>query len=686
MEGLIVDGYKILEFKGQGQFGTVYICKKDSNLYAIKIFHLDYVAREFKINGKNNRIKREIEALKRVKCKNTINYVDDGYFENNNQKYVYVIMEIAEGIELKEYIENNDLSISDIICISNQILDALECIHKNNIIHRDLKPQNICINSNKEIKLLDFGLSKVIDFTSITYTGQPIGSPIYMSPEQIKDSKHIDYRADYYAFGIILFQMISKKFPYTVNSKEELYYKILNERPISIMQYVPTVPNFIDNLINSLLEKDVYKRPISIEKIRELLNTNTNNISSNELITFEPNFYLRLYNESTILKEFYNSGNIIENGIFPINLQTKQNGVLTQLVKKNINFMLDPATIRLTYDTFSEVKGLLDLPYCPQGYDKYEIRDFEDITKKKEYVKLVVEEQLKYDSNYIVAPFHASNNSSFVSIKGDVTETWFTLDIKLLKETHEFMVNNHIDRKLVMGICIKKDILTTSSEREYFLNVLTSLPVDMYVVYVDTIDYNSNPSEIYNYMKSLLNLQAFSKKPVIAGRINSSYGLVLSALGLAGFESGASRFESYYEELYSEKSQSYNMYVTYYIPKLLKTISISRKDPSKLLGILDSEVGNELKCDCPYCKNKKIEEILQEKNCRLHFLYNRNKEINDLRLLSSSDRMNYMSNNIDSAIQYYQKLSPVFKSNDWEYLKKLQRIMPDIIKDLECMK
>lgn len=681
MEGLIIDGYEIIKYVGKGQFGTVYICKKDSNEYAMKIFNLEYVLTEYNMHGESNRIRNEIEALKRVKHKNTINYIDDGSFENNNQKYIYVIMEQAKGIELKKYLNEKHIELNDAICIVNQILDALDCIHKNNIIHRDLKPQNIFIDENKNIKVLDYGLSKIIDFTSITSTGETIGSPIYMSPEQLVDSKHIDYRSDYYSLGIILFELLSQKFPYNFSNINELFYKILNEKPISILQYMPEMPNYIDNLIISLLEKDVYKRPDNIKKIKDLLNIKNIFEEKNEII--QPSFYLRLYNENTIMKEFYLDGNKIENAIFPINLQTNQKNLLKQLDLNNINYFFDPATIRLTYDTFSDNKGLIELPYAPNGYDKYEIRDFESIEKKREYVKNVVEEQLKYNSNYILAPFHASNNSNFVSIKGDILDTWFTLDVKLLKETKDYLIQNNIDRKLVMGVCVKKDILTTASEREYLLNVLTSLPVDMYIIYVDTIDYNSNISEIYNYMLTLLKLQKFSNKPVIAGRINSAFGLVLLSLGLYAFESGASRFESYYEELYSERNNSYNMYVTYYIPELLKVISISRKDPSKLVGILDSDIGNNLKCNCPYCKGKKIEEILQEKNCRLHFLYNRNREIENIRKLDKNERTDYMIQYINNSINYYQKLSPVFKANDWEYLKKLQKIVPDLIKDLE---
>ena len=109
MEGLVIDGYEIIKYVGKGQFGTVYVCRKNEKEYAMKIFNLEYVSDEYNVHGENNRIKREIESLKRIKHKNTINYIDDGTFDNNNQKYIYVIMEQANGMELKQYMEKNTL-------------------------------------------------------------------------------------------------------------------------------------------------------------------------------------------------------------------------------------------------------------------------------------------------------------------------------------------------------------------------------------------------------------------------------------------------------------------------------------------------------------------------------------------------------------------------------------------------
>lgn len=113
--------------------------------------------------------------------------------------------------------------------------------------------------------------------------------------------------------------------------------------------------------------------------------------------------------------------------------------------------------------------------------------------------------------------------------------------------------------------------------------MVSALPSDIYWIYVDCIDNNSNPSQLYHYANTLLTLQKSTNKPVIAGRIGS-FGLILLAFGLFGFESGASRFETFYEDLYKNASDSYNMYLNYYFPELMRNVPIERKILLKSLG------------------------------------------------------------------------------------------------------
>lgn len=632
----MVNNYEILEFVGKGSFGSVYKCRKNGLIYAMKVFSAEYIDNEFS-KGENNRIQREIDALKKVESLYVLKYIDDGTYLENGFKYYYVITDFIDGDNLKSFLDKNTISTSDGIELFKKILIGVNDIHKCRIVHRDLKPENISIDNNGNIKILDFGLSKLIDFTTITSTGQYLGTPIFMSPEQIYDSKNIDYRSDYYSLGVLLFNVLTKKYPYgEITSLPELFHKIQSEQPISIRFFIPSIPNNIDNLITNLLSKKNFERANSYSEILSFLGDesqmqNEEKIKENKIL---PSFYVRLWNEKKVLTEFYNDGYSVENVIFPINHQNRQKGLLELIGDKGINVIIDPATMRLAYDTFSETQGLVDLPYAPSNLTKLEVDDFITQNRKQEYVKQVVDEQLKHGVSNVVSPFHVSNNSNLVKIKMDGNENWFSLDIKLFNETRDYLKTLGSDVDIICGCCVKTDILTTNSEKDYFLNVLSRIETDKFWVYVDCIDYNSNLSQLYNYADSLLELQKSSNKPVIAGRIGS-FGLILLAFGLYAFESGTSRFESFYEELYKTSNESYNMYVSYYIPELMKNVAIERKNPAKIISMLGNKFGDGLVCDCPYCSGKAPASLADENLSRKHFLYKRNEEIDTLREFST---------------------------------------------------
>ncbi len=668
MIGKNINGYEIIEFKGKGSFGTVYKCRKDNRIYAMKVFARDYVFAEF-AKGSDNRITREIEALKKVESKYVAGYVDDGRFTDHGWEYIYVIMDFIEGQDLAGIMKTKAFNVDEGLRIFDQILDGIESIHSQKLIHRDLKPANIYMLDNGDIKILDFGLSKLIDYTSITNTGDQLGTPLYMSPEQISDSKNIDYRSDYYALGVILFELLTGKTPYgTVSSREELYYKIKMEPPISIRFFIPTISNSIDNLLLELLQKENYKRPHTIGDIRKYVQDN--NVTTESITkSFEPSHYVRLWNEKTVFEEYYSDGYKVENVVFPINHQKQQKNLLRFIKEKQINTIIDPATIRLAYDTYADVKGLVALPYAPENLSRLELEDLKDYDQKKEYVKKVVDEQIKHGVKNITAPFHMSNNSNVVKIKMDTNENWFSLDVKLLEETRNYLDTLKFDGNLVGGFCIKADILTNKTEREYFLNVLSGLNCDMYWIYVDCINQSSNAAQLYNYATALLDLQKSTNKPVIAGRIGT-FGLILLAFGLYAFESGTSRFESFFEDLYKEPSDPYNMYVRYYMPELMDNVVVERKNPIRIVQLLHSKIGADITCHCPYCDGIAPELLLTDGLTRKHFLYRRNEEIQKLRSMATVDeRVRYVKERIDTAVNYYGNLKPVFKDADYKFLK-----------------
>ena len=151
-----------------------------------------------------------------------------------------------------------------------------------------------------QIKIIDFGLSKVIDFSSITSTGSQIGSPLYMSPEQLRDSKHIDYRSDLYALGIILYEMLTKQKPYIASTLPELMLKILNEPITPPKQYNSRLSDKLERIIYKPTSKELFARYPTIEEFLSAFNESENQTS----IDLAGKYYAWIYREFDVTEKF----------------------------------------------------------------------------------------------------------------------------------------------------------------------------------------------------------------------------------------------------------------------------------------------------------------------------------------------------------------------------------------------
>lgn len=675
--GKSIKGYAIIDFIDSGGFGSVYKAEKEGRLYAIKIFREDYVLKEYREKGENNRIKREIDIMKSVSHSNLVKYIDDFKETISGVPSYFLIMEYAEGFNLRKLLNQQRLTESEITPIFINILDGINALHNirgenedTGIIHRDLKPENIIINGSN-VKILDYGISKIIDYTSITNTGEVMGSPIYMSPEQIRDSKHIDKRSDIYTLGVILYEMLTNKLPYQFNSLPELYDKILNTIPIPPRRWDLMIDNHLENIVLKLLEKHPYQR---FHTITELRNAFIDRKTTPILKKYDASirFYIRLWNELSAIQEFSNRYNDEINVVFPVNYQNQQKNLLSLIQKGSFNKIIDPATVRLAYTAQQNVKGLQELPYAPSKFEIITPSYLSSNSKKREYVRLVIDEQAKLSPNILLTPFHYAHNTNIAPTqRRNPFAEWFDLDIKLIKESIEYKnsVPEYRDMSLYAGICINGNSLSDKTYRTDFLNIFSALDCDGYLIYVDNISNETDSSTLFHYIKTLTTLQSVTEKPVIAGRVNA-IGLGLICAGISGFTSGTSRFESFYEDLYKEVTEAYNMYERYYFPGLLGTIPISRKNPVKLKTIFDN-IGY---CQCNYCSGKQYIDIIKAPNNKLHFLENIHVEINTIRNIPIADRLPYFLERITKAISNYKSIPEVFKPSDYGHLKNWKEV------------
>jgi serine/threonine-protein kinase len=171
-----------------------------------------------------------------------------------------MLMEFVDGITLEELVRSGPLRLEEAVNYVAQVCDALAYAHSKGIVHRDLKPSNMMLTPEGVVKLLDFGIAKFVQDRSMTKTGFLVGSLPYISPEQIEGLPDIDGRTDIYSLGITLYQLVTGRVPFEADSEYSLMRKHLQEAPVPPVQWMPDVPQGLNEIILTAMEKDRSRR------------------------------------------------------------------------------------------------------------------------------------------------------------------------------------------------------------------------------------------------------------------------------------------------------------------------------------------------------------------------------------------------------------------------------------------
>jgi serine/threonine protein kinase len=260
---MTITNYTIKQSIGQGGMASVYLAhdiKFQTNV-AIKVLNKEYVHND-NIRKRFIAEARNIYKMSHPNIIKVTDLIDEG-------DTVAFVMEYIEGETLKEYLERKGkLSDVEIKNFFSQMLEAVGYVHEQNLVHRDIKPSNFMITPKGQIKLLDFGIAKNTDSASAEYTqtgtGIQMGTPLYMSPEQVKSSKEVGASSDIYSLGVVLWQMLMGKKPYDSNtlSSPEIQVSILKEPlPITNTQW--------DTIIQKATAKEVLNRYESCLEIKK---------------------------------------------------------------------------------------------------------------------------------------------------------------------------------------------------------------------------------------------------------------------------------------------------------------------------------------------------------------------------------------------------------------------------------
>jgi serine/threonine protein kinase len=265
--GRSVGRYRIVGFLGSGAMGEVYLAEDPHIERKLAIKTVRLVGRPQEIEDRKKRLLREARAAGRLLHPNVVTLFDAGETEGQ----LYLAFEFVEGADLASKLESGYRpSLREVLRFARQTADALHYAHAQGIVHRDIKPSNILVDTAGRVKVADFGIAKMTgQSTELTVAGSVMGSPQYLSPEQIRGDD-LDGRTDIFSLGVVLYELLSGRRPFDGDTITTLVYQILHKDPPPISE-LRTVPPQLEDLLRRMLAKERDERIAPAGRVAEEL-------------------------------------------------------------------------------------------------------------------------------------------------------------------------------------------------------------------------------------------------------------------------------------------------------------------------------------------------------------------------------------------------------------------------------
>ncbi len=258
--------YQINNELGKGSMGVVYRAydPQIDRVVALKVLRPDRISSETFVQ----RFFKEARAIGRLSHPYIVTVYDVGHDHDT----IYIAMELLEGKPLNEIFADNVFGINDIVQIGAQIAETLNYAHNKGIIHRDIKPTNIVLTNEGHVKITDFGIARIEDpmATQQTQAGEILGTPSYMSPEQVR-GEIVDGRSDLYSLGVLIYEFVTGKRPFTGETMASVFQSITQDRPIDPARVNPKIPKVLSNVIKKCLSKNPNDRYSSGQEMANAL-------------------------------------------------------------------------------------------------------------------------------------------------------------------------------------------------------------------------------------------------------------------------------------------------------------------------------------------------------------------------------------------------------------------------------
>lgn len=292
--GQKIGRFEIVEKIGKGGMGEVFLARDDSlgRDVAIKILLPEFTTDLFRLK----RFQLEAKTVSALNHPNILTIYEIGETED----FRFMATEFVKGKTLNQYLQTERKSLEILLKIAVQIVSALQIAHEAGIVHRDIKPENIMIRHDGIVKILDFGLAKLLENSSnldsairnshSTTPGLIMGTPNYMSPEQAR-GKDVDYQTDIFSFGVVLYEMLSGKLPFTGDTTGDIIASVLTEDPKSLSESNTEIPLALEKIVEKCLQKDIQNRYQTAKHLLQNLEEFSEDLQTKNILerTFTPN-------------------------------------------------------------------------------------------------------------------------------------------------------------------------------------------------------------------------------------------------------------------------------------------------------------------------------------------------------------------------------------------------------------
>ena len=260
MTSRLISHYRIIETLGKGGMGEVYLAedtKHHDRKVALKLLPPDMTEDEVRLR----RFRQEARAILALNHPNILTIYEIG----EEESHYFIATEFIDGVTLRTHLARTNLEIEKALDIAIQIAAALDAAHAAGIVHRDIKPENIMLRPDGYVKVLDFGLAKLTEKTnamasnsnnaeavtvplSETDPGAVIGTTGYMSPEQARGLP-VDARTDIFSFGVLLYEMVAGRVPFSGQTKNDVIVSLLNRDPLPLVRFSPGAPAELQRIV-----------------------------------------------------------------------------------------------------------------------------------------------------------------------------------------------------------------------------------------------------------------------------------------------------------------------------------------------------------------------------------------------------------------------------------------------------